>query len=234
MHLPLHLGGEPHEAAKAYRSLKSAEGVGGSARDETGIDGLWRRSRAFGMAAGTSAYRRAVVNAFPHLATDLLPYYERRLGITPAPGSSEAERQAEVAALWPAKASNVWADIEAELKRIDARFVLVPMNDDMTSSSHPGRYLAPHPGASEEAFGGKGYSDFAYYTSRFHLTVSLPVGALANETRRLIDTARRRLRNMLPAHWTFRTITNTDGGAGGTGFILGVSPLGFTAMRSNS
>jgi hypothetical protein len=226
MHLPLRLGGAPDETERFYRALRSAVGVGGSARDESGIDGLWRRSRAFGFACGKSAYRRAVVNGWPHLATDLLPYYERRLSLSVAPGTPEAERRATVAALWPTKSTSIWRDIETALKRIDNRFELAAHDDTTSACAHPGRYIAPHSGAGEGEFGGKGYSDYAYYTTRFELRISFPV-TLTNETRRAIDAARRRLRIMLPSFWSFRITT-------GTGFILGVSPLGFTAMTSNS
>jgi hypothetical protein len=212
---PLRFGGGYDEYQKAFRVLKSAEGIGGSAASDYGIDGLWRRSRALALSCATSAYRRAINNAWPRTCTDLLPYYERALKIVPAAGAAEADRRDRVASLWPAKSSAIQSDMVAELKRIDSRFSILQVDDS--------RQIVGMDGCS---FGSGWYSKLGLFTTRYVLRVQFTVGhtPLTASERISIDSASRRLRAMLPSWWDF-TITTT------TGFLAGVSPLGTTGLN---
>lgn len=221
---PLRFGGGYDEYQKAFRVLKSAEGIGGSAQSDDGIDGLWRRSRALALACGTSAYRRAINNAFPRLATDLLPYYERVLGVRPTPAQDDTQRREVVDGLWTAHASALMTDITTELQRIDSRFSIIYIAESKSKTSHSGGHYADGP----VIFGGSTFKDcaqFGYFTTRSILRVRFAVGhtpMLPSEVRKM-NSAKAKLRAILPSSWDF-TITTSSG------FLAGVSPLGTTGL----
>jgi hypothetical protein len=228
MLMPLRPGGGPTEEAKTYRVLRAAVGVGGSAQDDSGIDGLWRWSRARALAAASSARRRAVNNAFPQLATDLLSYYERVLGLPAGSTLPHADRRTAVTELWPASASAAFPDILAALQQIDSRFSLVIPDDDKSGTSWDGRWFGPLTDADEEpAFGGEGFSRLAAFTSRYVLVVLFDVGYLgaylAADARKAA-AADRVLRTALPSFWGWHIVTSV-------GFLAGVSPVGMTGVE---
>lgn len=227
MLLPLHIGGGPTEEDKAYRVLRTAEGIGGSAQDDSGIDGLWRRSVARGLAAATSDYRRAITNAFPFAAHDLIAYYERALGLTVDDGAPLADRRDDVAAAWSEQLSALLRDIEAWLVRLDSRFSLINKDDDQSRTSWFGRWFGPLEGASEPTFGWQDCSDWAAYTTNWVLQVLFDVGYTAkltgqDEAKRA--QAREYLGSVLPPWWDFSIVT-------ATGFYTGQSLLGQCGVR---
>lgn len=227
MLLPLHVGGGPDEPEKAYRTLRAAEGTGGSAPDDSGIDGLWRRSLALGLSAGSSSFRRAVFNAFPGLATDLLPHNERALGLVAAPGAAEAERRDTVVALWPASASAVVQDVTAELQRIDERFTFEATDEAHATTCYDGRWFASLDGSEGPAFGGQGYCDLAAPTTRYRFTAFLAVDDPENLTPRdeaSVLAAYQRLQDLLPPWSGFDVSVASDG------FTLDESPLDWTVL----
>lgn len=226
---PVMFGGGPDEPQKAYNLLLAAEGIGGSASNQDGIDGLWRRSRAVGLSAATSANRRAINNAWPFLATDLLPYYERVLGVEPAPGQSETDRRNVVAPLWPAKASAIVRDMAAELRRIDPRFVILSVDPSQSVVDYGGRSFGTvgefwMKGIGQDgAFTNVANSAVAYFSTHYVLRVRLPVTTPSQAELTSIRTARRRLRSMLPS-WCDFTITCS------TGFLCDTSHLDVTGL----
>lgn len=225
-HLPLRIGGGHDGPEATYRMLRSTQGIGGSASNDEGIDGLWRRARAIGLEAGDSAIKRAINNYFPFLAQDTLAYYERKLGLVAAPGESDPERRAEVSALWPAKASARKADVESELRRIDSRFSLLAISDTVKSCSRPGRCLAPNSGSGEPTYGTRHCSPLARPTSRAMWRARLNVGStrvLTLTEKASIRAAKTRLRRLSPS-WLSYTITTTSE------FLLGTSRLGITGL----
>lgn len=225
--LPFQLGGGLDEPQKAYAMLRAAEGIGGSAPNEYGIDGLWRRARALVLAAAGSPYRRAILNAFPHLATDLIPYYERLLGLRPAPGETETDRRNAAAAAWIAKASAAIPDILSTLQAIDSRFSIIPVSDDNHTYSHDGRWfggLDP----LEPAFGVPNVSLVAGYTTRYILRVRFSVGRVGKllpSERNALAAANSKLRVLLPPWWDW-TITTS------TGFLCDTSPMDITGLSA--
>jgi len=229
MLLPLHIGGGPSEEEKVYQVLRSAVGKGGSAPNELGIDGLWRRARALGLASATSATRRAIYNAFPFLSTDLLPHYERTLGIVVAPDTPDAARRELVAAMWPAKASAVVSDVQGELRRIDSRFTfeVTSQYEPKTTASWYGRWFGSHNGGELPVFGTKTYSDLASPSTRCHAVAFLAVStpdALIQRDERAVAAANMRLRALMPS-WEDCAISVTS-----DGFILDESPLDWTVL----
>ena len=229
MLMPELCGGGPDEATKAYAVLRSAVGIGGSARDDTGIDGLWRRSRSIGLAAATGATRRAIYNGFPWLASDLLPHYERSLSLFAAPGATQADRRQAVAALWPARSSAVLRDISAELQRIDVRFSCSMVPEAQTSAAWDGRWFDSIEAVRTEfpVFGGLGYSELAGPSSRCMLTAFLAAtdpGALTAQDERAVVAALTRLRALIPSWVGFEVSVSS------TGFLCGESPLGWAVV----
>jgi hypothetical protein len=224
---PFLFGGSLDEPQKAYAVLRSAEGIGGFASNEYGIDGLWRRARALALAAAGSPYRRAISNAFPFLATDLIPYYERLLGLRAAPDSTETDRRNAVAAAWIAKASAALPDILAELQAIDARSSLIPVSDDNHITSHDGRWLGGLD-PSEPTFGTPNVALTAAYTTRYILRVRFAnsrVGKLLPSERIIMAAAKSKLRALLPPWWDW-TITTS------TGFLCDTSPMDITGLSA--
>jgi hypothetical protein len=228
MLLPLRPGGGPTEEAKTYRVLRAAVGVGGSAPDDSGIDGLWRWARARALAAATSAYRRAIYSAFPNLATDLIPYYERALGLPSDETAAEQDRREAVRGLWPMRASSVIRDVAAQLQQIDTRFSIVVADDAKSSTTHDGRWFGHLPGVTAEPpFGLAYHSSYAAETSRYVMLVLFDVGYLAGlsapDARKRAE-AEKMLCTVLPPWWDFRIVTSI-------GFLAGVSPIGLTGWE---
>lgn len=226
--IPTEVGGGASETEKAYGIISRAMGTGGIAQNEEGIDGLWRRSRAKGLAAATSAYRRAVYNAFPHLATDLLPSYERTLGLTAAPGATEQQRREAVWDAYVTQASAVVPELSRRLEAIDARFALVEVAHDYQVTTIHGRAFGAHDVADEvPAFGGPGYSIAPNYSTDFTQKVNFAVGyggALLPSDGRKYESAKSALRALLPSWVDFSICTST-------GFYLNQSPLDLTRMN---
>lgn len=218
--LPSRLGGGPGEAAKAYDLLRRAVGEGGSAEDDSGIEGLWRRAKARALAAGTSAYRRAVLQAWPHLSTDALPYYERVLGIVPTTGTTEEDRRRAVVTRWTAKLSAVRGSLEDALQAIDARFSLVHVSHDLATATVAGRTFGPLDSSLETP--AMSAATWAHYSTDHHLQVRFAAGytgALTLADQRRVEAASDLLRQRLPAWVTFEVST-------GDSFVVGESGLG--------
>ncbi len=225
--IPTRVGGGPSETEKAFGIISRAMGKGGTARRDDGIDGLWRSSRAKGLAAATSAYRRAIYNAFPHLATDFLPSYERALGLAPAPDATDVQRRAAVWAAWVTQASAVVPELEARLQAIDSRFSVVTVSHDYQATTLHGRAFGPHdPGGESPPFGGIGYSIAPNYSTDFTQRVLFDVGylgALLPSDARKFEEAKALLRKLLPSWVNFTIVTSI-------GFLCSVSPLTLTGL----
>lgn len=228
--LPFRVGGGPTAAESAYSVLRQAVGTGGSAANDRGIEGLWRRSEAKGLAAAASSMRRAMLQAFPYLATDLLPYYERILGLVPQ-GSEEERRQA-VVALWTANADNPTQVLLAQLQRIDARLSLIEEPHSRAATVQYGRAFAPHdPALEAPAFGlTRGHVQFPNYSTDMILRVLFSVGhtgPLTGAELLIVERVKSELRKALPSTTDF-TIA-VDVGLGGTPGLwhVGSTPIGF-------
>jgi hypothetical protein len=224
---PFKCGGGLTEQAKAYGIIKRAVGKGGSAPNEEGIDGLWRRSRAHGLAAATSSYRRAILQAFPNLATDLLPYYERVLGVVLSADATEADYQEAVTVAWVTWITAVLPALAERLKAIDSRLEILSVDHDYATTTVLGRAFAPlHSSLGEAPFGGVGYSITPNYSTDFFLRVEFAVGyttpLLASDAR-ILEQVKELLLDVLPSWVDFEIVTSL-------GFLVGTSPLGRTGL----
>lgn len=225
--VPFQVGGGPTATERAYRILRDAVGEGGSAPNDRGIDGLWRRSRALGLAAATSSTRRALLQAFPHLATDLLPYYERILGIHPPTGATDPQRVDVVVEEWTRFAIRSTPELEQALQKIDLRLSLLQITDDTSTTTMGGRVFEAHAGASEgPAFGlPGGFSQLPNFSTRQVVSVRFTLGyaGVPNVAdQRVIERARELLRTALGSDTDFTISTGP--------LVLGVTPLGLGAL----
>jgi hypothetical protein len=216
--LPLRLGGGPTPSEQCYQVLRKAVGKGGSADDDTGIEGLWRRSEAKGLAAAASHVRRAFIQSNPLFATDLIPYFERVLGITPPEGASEASRRSEIVPLWVRKIDASMPGVEAELVKLDPRFSLIDIPRDLEIAAMPGRIFGSE---SDPMVLPQNVSRVANYSSSFAVRVLFDLGYAGVPTQadqRILELARRKLRELVQS-WETWTITTGP-------WVLGSTPIG--------
>ncbi len=174
---PEQVGGVPTRTSKAYGLIRAAVGTGGSAKNDLGLEGLWRRSKAHGLAAATSSIERAVVQLDPHLATDFLPYYERVLGLVPGPNDPQATRAENAASLWTRTIDASIPNVAAELAKIDARLSVLSFSHDLSATVHEGRAFGAHDPADEPpVFSGVGYAILPNYSTDFVVHVRFATG----------------------------------------------------------
>lgn len=103
---PIHWGGGETEAQRIYRALLLGRGQGVySVDDDSAVANRELRCVARALARAKRDQARGAISFFPHLATDMLPEWERRLGRVPDPRESTWERQAFLLALTSASAN---------------------------------------------------------------------------------------------------------------------------------
>lgn len=224
--LPFRVGGGPTPSSKAYATLRQAVGKGGSAENDRGIDGLWRRSRAKGLVAGASACKRALMQAFPQLATDALPFYERLLGLIAAPDATDPQRRDAVVARWTAQPIRSWNGLAAALAALDPRFALVLPSDSSEIVSDYGRAFDAHDASRRDvgpAFGIAGGCTQlpAFSTRQVTRVLFTPgyAGVLTPVDLNLYTQAKALLRGALPSDQDFRISIGQ--------WVLGTTPIGF-------
>jgi hypothetical protein len=225
---PVRVGGGPTPSAKAYAFLRNAVGEGGSAEDDSGIDGLWRRSRAKGLAAAGSSKRRASLQCWPHLATDAVPYYERVLQLTPAPGASLTARREAIVAEWTAQLDAAIPQVRTQLQALDARVSLLEVPQTRTRYTQFGRAFGPLDASLEGPFGGAGHGVAPNYATDFVVIVHFATGYIGPYTvsdGRIREQIVALLLKLLPSWVSFRVVSST-------GFILDLSPLDATGFSS--
>jgi hypothetical protein len=224
--MPMTFGGGPTRTERIYAGLRSAAGKGGSAADDSGIEGLRRKVIARGIAAIASGGERAALQAFPHLATDLLPYYERVYGLADDPDLTEAERREAAAQLYTLQLASSLPEIAASLEAIDERFSIVSIDDELSIVTIAGRAFEDY--AGDEPFGGGRQSTaLPNYSTRFDVVVLLDIGDGVTPgiaELRVMQRAARLLHDVLPANGNYHIITHL-------GFAVGVSLLGFTGLE---
>lgn len=227
MFVPLEVGGSPDLPTRCYDVLRAAVGVGGSAEDDTGIDGCWRMARAIGMSIGIASIERAAFNFVPAHATDNLDGFATHVKAIRYPGESDGELRDEVVALYPAPSRNDSRSLVAMLEGIDPRLSIQLASESVEWVSDDGRSFGPTTDVGEGYYGPTGASGYALYTSRCLLRVLFDVGhttALSNDESRVVALVRKRLRAVLPSWWDFRIVTSI-------GFLAGVSPVGLTGFE---
>lgn len=227
--LPFRIGGGPTDTEFAYGITRRAVGEGGSAPDDTGIDGLWRHSKAKGLAAASSSERRAALQAFPWLATDLLPSYERVLQIVPPPGATVVERAREVATRFFERPVAATPDLAKELQDIDTRLSILEVSHEHAIVAQLGRSFEAHSvtpeGPSFNLATGRSHVLFPMFSTELVVRVRFNVGhsgPLSTAERRVFLRAQEMLRRSLPSDVSFTISTGP--------WVLGVTPIGLGAV----
>jgi len=210
-------------------------GIGGSAPDDGGIDGLLNQATALGLDAVASLDERAAVQVFPNLSKDLLPNYEEILLKAPSPGATEQDRREAVLAGWTLQISAEIPTLNSALKSIDSRFSVLDPSWANSKVTIFGRAFAPYaPGSSiGGAFnlgsdGSKTWTDYPAYSTRDEFSILFDLGAgivPGIEESRIITIARDLLDSVLPSTSRYWIIT-------ALGLIAGVSPVGYTGVSN--
>jgi len=224
---PFRVGGGRTPSEKAYASMRRAVGVGGSAANDLGIDGLWRRSRAKGVAAGASASERAGLQNWPHLATDALPYHGRVLGLLQEAGETEADFRHRVWEEWVTRLQVDVPNLLIELQKVDHRFSII--EPTCTTTTIAGRLFAcltpyGYAGYETPAWGlyQRDVTAYPQYSTDLKVHVLFAQGysgvpRLGDQ--RLIERAKELLARLLPSWVDFGIITQIV-------FRVATSPLG--------
>jgi hypothetical protein len=223
---PLEFGGGETAVERIYYALRSNVGKGGSADDDEGsLDGLWRQSRARGIASVATFGERSALQAFPDRATDLLPYYEQLFLLTNDPATSDHERREAAAVRYTQQIASAIPDIGIALRLIDPRFEVLTTSPDQSDSTLFGRAFEDY-AAAEPFGGGRKSTAFPNYSSEFVAYVLLDLGGGIPPTtseRRSMDAAAALLNEVLPAHNSFQIVTHR-------GFTLDVDLLDLTSF----
>lgn len=226
---PCEFGSGPTAVENVYVALRSAGGRGGSAEDdEHTIDGLWRQCRARAIACVAASGERSVLQAFPDRSTDLLPYYERLVGVSSDPGSDPEARREAAAILFTRQIASSVPDIARALADIDPRFSIIATTYAQADATVFGRDFQDFAGSLPFG-GGRQSSLFPNYSTSFVLFILLDLGigiAPTTSERRAIATAGKLLGEVLPGHNSFQIVTHRGTG----GFQLDVDLLDLTSF----
>lgn len=231
---------EPTREDLIYNAWRSAVGRGSTASSPQAIEVLFRRVHSRAIAAVADMGERAALEAFPNLATDLLPYYERLLGLTDDPDLTMDQRRAVAAALYTLEVASDVPGIKAALVQLDERFDVIIPNADRSLTTMMGRAFEDMAGA--EPFGGGRLSTrWPAFNGMLVLRVVLELGSGVHDSlpggssddlifgtpttaeRRTMRLARALLHDVLPATMDIQIATHR-------GFRLDVSPLDLTSF----
>jgi len=222
---PFRVGGGAAPASKTYVAMRRAVGVGGSAQNDLGIDGLWRRSRAKGVAAGASCSVRACLQAWPNVATDALDSFARVLGTVQHTGESEADYRQRIWAAWVLHLQVDVPTLLQQLRAIDSRFSI--LEPGLTTTTHFGRAFGPHATAETPAWGMfVDPSDWPNFSTDLTVFVRLTLGYAGGPSlgdQRIIEAAKAFLTSALSSWVSSEVLTEV-------GFHLGHSPLDRTGL----
>jgi hypothetical protein len=205
---PFEWGGGPTIDETVYESWRDTLGSL-PAKDDTGIDGLWRQVRSEAIASVLSMSERAMLQAFPQAATDHLPLWEAFLGLQ-AGDKTEEQRREAVADRYTRKALADDPHLSADLVAIDSRFSIRPVERDKSTVMVLGRpFDATAPN----------YASSDLLTVVLATTERMPD---AHDTQSMMR-AKDVLQDALPSWVDFGICTRI-------GFFLDLSPLDVTAL----
>ena len=220
---PCQFGGQPARTRLVYDAIRTAVGEGGSAEDDSGIDGLWRKSRAIGLACSYGLGERAALQFLPNKATDWLEYYEELLGLHPDAEATDDERRVAAAAAFTQELQADAPSLTAQTTATNAlASVLEAARAIQSDTTMRGRWFSTSlPFLTDGIY----CSSWPNYSTDFVVTILLTEtpGTAAYD---VAQTALKSMLNtVLPAWVDFRIINSS-------GFFLDLSPLDATAFGS--
>jgi hypothetical protein len=219
--LPLSLGGDASKTEEIYSALRAAVGSGGAGPKDS-LEDLWRQSKAEVIASVVLMKERAILQAFPNVATDHLGVYEQILNLQPA--GTDEDRRVAIATAWTLDLLADMPSLETSLRVIDSAFSLEEIAYGDTALVHLGKAF---PARGQEALGVPAYPN---YSDDFVLRVryTLAPGQVSLE-RMVRANAERLLNAVLPSWIDYYIATGAHfycgGGADGTS-LLGLKTLG--------
>lgn len=219
---PLEWGGGETLDERTYEALKRAVGEGGYAKNEDGIEGLWRACRTEAIACFHSMAERAILQAFPNLATDHIPVYEELFRITPRGGASDEERRIPITEAYTRKIAADHPSLVIALQKLDPRFLLPDIPRATSIVVELGKAFEPASGGPYFG-GGRQSTLFPNYASEYIIPVVLDLSATPAPSAAellVVKNAKRFLNEVLPS-W----VTYEFSFAGAAGFILDDSQL---------
>jgi hypothetical protein len=226
---PLEWGGGETFVERSYEALKRAVGDGGYAKNEDGIDGLWRAVRAEALASFTSLAETAVLQAFPDIATDHIPLYEEYFRLTPLSGATEEQRREAIVAAYTRRIESDHPRLLQSLQQLDPRFTIETVARDHSIVVELGKAFQPASGGPF-FWGSRTATMFPNYASEFILPVVLDLSTTPSPgvAEQLTMHGAKRLLNEVLASWMGYSVSTGGGSTGG--FILDLSPLDATGL----
>lgn len=147
--LPFHLGANPSETERVYRTMREALGRNGAgqpvAGPEHGIEDTWRLSKARVIARERQRVELAFNQFFPDRATVALDDLEEELEIARA--STTVDRQAAAASAYTRQLEAVIPELRVSLQAINAGIDVVTWDPDTTTTTRFGIHLTPRDGS---------------------------------------------------------------------------------------
>ena len=223
---PFEFGGGQTLVEVTYSALRASVGLGGSAKDDEGtIDGIWRQARASGLAAARAASERAVLQAFPGMSTDVLPYYEELFTLVPEDEENLVARRLAAEQRYTAEVDSSVPALTAGLQQIDERFAVLESPHVEAIETMFGRGFEDY-AATLPFGGGRKSSRFHNYSTDFVLFVLLDVGSgelPGPDDEEILRRGVDYLNTALPSWVNFQTTL-------ASGFILDESLLDLTSL----
>lgn len=224
---PLELGGGETLDESIYEMLKRAVGEGGYAKNEEGIEGLWRAVRTQALASLASDAERAILQAFPNVATDHIPVYEELFRITPRGDEPDEERRHAITAAYTRQIKPDHPSLVISLQNLDARFSIPDVPHATSLVVELGKAFQPAQGGPFFG-GGRTCTLFPNYATEYIVPVVLDLTATPTPSQAeliIVQQAKRFLNEVLASwmHYTFSF-------AGTAGFILDDSELDATGL----
>ena len=219
---PFEWGGGETQVERTYEMLKKSVGEGGYAKNEDGIEGLWRAVRAEALASIAAMSERAILQAFPYLATDHIPVYEAQFRITALSGQSDEERRRAITEAYTRHVATYHPSLVQSLHRIDPRFSVPDVPHETSVVVELGKAWQPESGPPFFG-GGRKSTAFPNYATEYIVPVVLDLSATPNPSaaEQLVVLRAKRFLNEVLASWM--SYEFSFGGTGG--FILDQSEL---------
>jgi hypothetical protein len=217
--LPADIGGGPTDTETMYLELRKAVGENAPGPPD-GLEDLWRQCKASALAASGVSVERAILQRNPGLATDLLPAYERQLGLAPA--ATDVERRAAALEAWTLALSAEVPSLQAELTRIDPALAVQVVDYDQATVVQFGKQFGPRIGGP--AYGNVSSSPFPNYSTDFVLLVLYTLAPTQTTIPGPVRAAVARFLNTALSSWVDWAITTgtpfyLDGGVDGTSLL---------------